>query len=112
MSWTVLCVRGDHKDCPDTGKDRRVCDCPCHLYQGDSMTKKPHARCDKAIRGCLAALSSQLKKSQRFVDTIDRRHRDLYNALNNDKTTEKQKLAQIARIATKIGDVTYKALSR
>ena len=31
MSITGFCVLDDHKGCPDTKKDRQVCDCPCHL---------------------------------------------------------------------------------
>ena len=29
---TGYCVKGQHKDCPDTKQDTWVCGCPCHLY--------------------------------------------------------------------------------
>lgn len=31
MSITGYCASDDHKRCPDTIKDKEVCDCPCHL---------------------------------------------------------------------------------
>ena len=27
---TGYCVKGNHKDCPDTKKDTYACSCPCH----------------------------------------------------------------------------------
>jgi hypothetical protein len=31
---TGYCVKGKHKDCPDTKNDTYTCNCPCHISSG------------------------------------------------------------------------------
>lgn len=113
MGMTAICVMDAHEDCPDTKKDKCVCDCPCHLHQRDPVTKtkkKPHVKCDRAIRGCLAAFSAEKRKTQRFAGVVHNRWRDLCKVLNDGTTTEKQKLSRIVKITTKLGGTTDRFL--